>query len=249
MFKNMLRPFGIALSTVALTVSITGCADFLDEDYFSNSPETNVDAENDYYHVTGTAERDYTPTYGHVDYCEPDDLGRARCAFGELTADTRATAKERGRQDITADPAGWNNNAEVHIPALPQVSGSTDYNGWMFNRSHLLADSLGGDPTMNNMVTGTRTQNVGSVNNSGGMAYTETIARDYLDGTQGQDANACPLYYAATPNYSGDELLPRTVTVDIQSCDGDIDQRVVVDNTANGFGIDYLTGDWSATTD
>ena len=102
---------------------------------------------------------------------------------------------------------------------------------------------------MNNMVTGTRTQNVGSVNNSGGMAYTETIARDYLDGAQGQDANACPLYYVATANYSGNELLPRTVTVDIQSCDKSIDQRVVVDNTANGFDIDYLTGDWSATTD
>lgn len=249
MTKSILRPFGIALSTIALAVSITSCADFLEGDYLSHASETTVDAENDYYHVTGTAKRDYTPMHGHVDYCEPDHLNRARCAFGELTAQTRQEAQQRGRQDITGDPAGWNNNAEVHIPALPQVSGSTDYNGWLFNRSHLLADSLGGDPTMNNMVTGTRTQNVGSVNNSGGMAYTETIARDYLDGAQGQDANACPLYYAATANYSGNELLPRTVTVDIQSCDKSIDQRVVVDNTANGFDIDYLTGDWSTKTD
>lgn len=242
MLKNTLRSLMVAVSALTLAASITSCADFLDEEHFSASPHTSVDSESDYYHITGSAKRDYTPMYGHVNYCEPDDLGRARCAFGELTAQTRQKAQERGRQDITSNPAGWNGNAEIHIPALPQVPGSTDYNGWMFNRSHLLADSLGGDPTMNNMVTGTRTQNVGSVNNSGGMAYTETIARDYLDGAQGQDANACPLYYAATPNYSGDELLPRTVTVDIQSCDKGIDQRVVVDNTANGFDINYAIG-------
>ena len=242
MTKNTFRRTLIAASMVTLATAVTSCADLLDGDYLATDTKTTIDVNNDYYRVTGSAQRDYTPMYGHVDYCEPDELGRARCAVGELTAQTRQKAQARGRQNITGDPVGWNGNAEVHIPALPQVPGSTDYNGWMFNRSHLLADSLGGDPTMNNMVTGTRTQNVGSVNNSGGMAYTEAIARDYLDGVQGQDANACPLYYAATPNYSGDELLPRTVTIDIQSCDKDIDQRVIVDNTANGFDINHAIG-------
>ena len=107
----------------------------------------------------------------------------------------------------------------------------------MWNRSHLLADSLGGDPIAVNLVTGTRTQNVGSTQ-IGGMAHTEELAREYLDT---HDGNACPLYYAAMPNYVGAEAVPRTVTVDIQSCDKSIDERVEVANTANGWTIDYST--------
>lgn len=201
-----------------------------------------ADQTGDYFHVSGSAQREYQTTPGNTGYCEPDELGRARCAFGELTADTRTAAKDRGRQSISVNPAGWGHNAEVTIPALSDVAGSTEYHGWMFNRSHLLADSLGGTPTANNLVTGTRGQNVGSTGNTGGMAYAEVKARDYLDGKTGTDAASCPLYYAATPQYTGTELLPRTVTVDMQSCDNSIDERVVVDNTANGFNIDYATG-------
>ncbi|MGP9760876.1 DNA/RNA non-specific endonuclease [Corynebacterium sp. AOP12-C2-36] len=207
-----------------------------------DSVAATVDQGNDYYTVTGTAQRDFSTIPGSVEYCEPDALSRAMCAYGELTSDTRAAAKERGRQSINVDPVGWGHNDEVDIPALDGVTGSQHYHGWMYNRSHLLADSLGGSPEQVNLVTGTRGQNVGSVGNSGGMAYTETIARDYLDGNTGADANACPLYYAASPNYTGSELLPRTVTVDIQSCDQSIDQRVTVDNTAAGHTIDYTTG-------
>lgn len=71
----------------------------------------------------------------------------------------------------------------------------------------------------------------------GGMAYTETLARDWLDAHP--DGT---IVYMATPNYQGDELLPRTVTVDIRTSDGAIDQHVTVYNTADGYGIDYLHG-------
>lgn len=253
--RNSLAALTLATATA---LSLSAC----NEDWTSTTPNQDngsssqgqagdtgvagvVDQDNDYYRVVGTAVRDYQTTPGNTGYCEPDELARARCAFGELTADTREAAKDRGRQDITVDPAGWTSNSKVSIPALAGVAGSTDYNGWMYNRSHLLADSLGGTPTTNNLVTGTRTQNVGSADNGGGMAYTETIARDYLDSAV---ADTCPLYYAATPNYERDELLPRTVTVDIQSCDQTIDQRVIVDNTANGHALNYATGDYVDTS-
>lgn len=253
--RNSLAALTLATATA---LSLSAC----NEDWTSTTPNQDngsssqsqagdtgvagvVDQDNDYYRVIGSAVRDYQTTPGNTGYCEPDELARARCAFGELTADTREAAKDRGRQDITVDPAGWTSNSKVSIPALAGVAGSTDYNGWMYNRSHLLADSLGGTPTANNLVTGTRTQNVGSVENSGGMAYTETIARDYLDSGA---ADTCPLYYAATPHYEGDELLPRTVTVDIQSCDLTIDQRVIVDNTANGHALNYATGAYVDTS-
>ena len=239
------------LGAAVVTFSLSACdSDEIDrliegvtEPTSSSAPVAGDAGDEDYFTVTGPAVRDYEATSGNISYCEADDLGRATCAYGELTADTRTEAQARGRQPINVDPAGWpEDNAKVSIPALDGVEGSREYNGWMWNRSHLLADSIGGEPTEENLVTGTRTQNVGSAKNSGGMAYTETIARDYLDSSA---ANDCPLYYAATPNYEGDELIPRTVTVDIQSCDKSIDQRVEVDNTANGFAIDYNTGSYS----
>lgn len=236
----------IGAATVALTLSacdsdeINRILEEASEPSSSSAPAADVQQDEDYFTVTGTAVREYDATAGEVDYCDADSLGRATCAYGELTADTRTEAQARGRQPLNVDPAGWpSDNEKVHIPALDGVEDSKDYNGWMWNRSHLLGDSIGGDPIEENLVAGTRPQNVGSAKNSGGMAYTETIARDYLDSSS---ANECPLYYAATPNYEGDEMIPRTVTVDIQSCDKSIDERVEVANTANGFTIDYTDG-------
>ena len=199
----------------------------------------------DYYSVVGIAVLDHQPSAdGIVEYCPLDQLGRTVCAYGNLTSSQRYEASQRDRQDVGVDPSGWTGgNDEVTIPALSGVEGSKDYNGWFWNRSHLVADSLGGDAIAENLVTGTRTQNVGSTQVggqfSGGMAYTELIARDYLDRN---DGDACPLYYAATANYTGDQLIPSTVTVDVYSCDETINERVVVSNTANGFAVDYMTG-------
>lgn len=203
---------------------------------------TRVPVAGDYYRIVGVARREHRPAVaGRVEYCPLDQFGRAACAFGELTGAQRRAAKMTGRQEIEVEPAGWPRaNPEVEIPALAGVRGSRAYRGRFYNRSHLVADSVGGDAARHNLVTGTRTQNVGSVNNSGGMAFTETIARGYLDRTV--RADACPLYYAAAPVYLGDEPLPRLVVVDVQSCDKAIDLRVEVVNAAQGWAIDYATG-------
>lgn len=204
------------------------------------SAQTPAVMSGDYYTVTGKAVTNRGTTKGTVTYCDPDELGRAQCAYGQLTHDMRVAAKARGRQEITVNPAGWpKRNPKVTIPANSQP-GSKAYSGYLWNRSHLLADSLGGDAVATNLVTGTRTQNVGSTQtdgeSSGGMAYTERIARNYL---ASDHANACPLYYAATAHYFGNELAPRTVTIDMQSCDKSIDMQVTVYNTAESFQIDY----------
>lgn len=104
----------------------------------------------------------------------------------------------------------------------------------------MVADSLGGDPIKENLVTGTRTQNVGlSKDHTGGMAYAETKARDYLDNP---DNAQCPLYYAVTPNYQNSELIPRTVSIDMESCDQSLSEHITVFNTANGWMINYYNG-------
>lgn len=189
-------------------------------------------AAKEYYTVIGKAQVEFNSKPGEIVLCPLDELERAQCAFAKLTQENRKEAQARGRQSISVDPAGWpRNNRQVQIE---------NYRGWFWNRSHMIADSLGGPATKDNLVTGTRTQNVGASNaHRGGMAYTETIARDYLDSPR---AKNCPLYYAVVPNYTKDELIPRTVTVDMQSCDESISQRVIVDNSARGWGINYNTG-------
>ena len=269
--SRLSRLVAAAAASLVLVGALSGCSlveEFLEYELdapSSSSPSSGQPAEQpatdqplvaptdtaftaDYYSVVGIAVLDYRPSAdGVVEYCPLDQLGRAVCAYGNLTSSQRQAASDAGRQDVNVDPSGWpqgaDANTEVTIPALPGVEGSRDYKGWFWNRSHLVADSLGGDAIAENLVTGTRTQNVGSTQVggqfSGGMAYTELLARDYLDRN---DGDACPLYYAATANYDGEQLIPSTVTVDVYSCDETINERVVVSNTANGFAIDYVTG-------
>ncbi|MDA3146519.1 DNA/RNA non-specific endonuclease [Leucobacter sp. UCMA 4100] len=196
----------------------------------------------DYVTEIGPAERSYDPlTPGVVEYCPLDRLTRPGCAFADLTLSQRRFAQEEGRLPIQVDPPGWQGNREVAILALESVEGSRDYRGWFWNRSHLIADSLGGSAGPENLISGTRMQNVGSTQ-TGGMSYTETIARSWLDS---QTDDSCPLYYAATPQYIGDELVPRSVKVDMRSCDGTIDIGLTVLNIANGYAIDYSTGEFT----
>lgn len=189
----------------------------------------------DYYTVDGSA--DFTgaaiPEPGVIVYGTPDMLGRSTRAVGNITKALRDGGSDRER-DMPDDITGWPD----HNPKVSIDLGDGDaYHGYLFNRSHLIAKSLGGEDIPENMVTGTRTQNVGRNQPPGGMAYTETLARDWLDAHP--DGT---VLYMATPNYTGDELLPRTVTVDIRTSDGAIDQHVTVYNTADGYGIDYLHG-------
>ncbi|WP_217132363.1 DNA/RNA non-specific endonuclease [Leucobacter chinensis] len=209
----------------------------------SGSVAKNSDLKEDYVTDLRASERHYEPVKdGVVEYCPLDSLSRPVCAYAELTSSLRETARSRERLPIVGDPPGWQGNREVVIPGLEDVDGSRDYRGWFWNRSHLIADSLGGSAGPENLVTGTRMQKVGSTQ-TGGMAFTETIAREWLD--QQQD-DSCPLYYAATPEYVGEELVPRSVRVDMRSCDGAVDMGVTVLNTANGYGINYSTGEFTA---
>ena len=191
----------------------------------------------DYYRVIGvsTTAREGKPA--GITYGELDELGRSVGVSGWITGAMRAEARERGRSDADLpDPTGWpDENNEVEIMGAP---GRRDYHGWFWNRSHLIADSLGGEPTRENLIAGTRTENVGDNATPGGMAYAETLARDWLDAhPEGS------LWYAASPVYIGDELIPRAVIVDIKTDDDTIDEKIVVYNTAYGWSIDYATGE------
>lgn len=213
----------------------------------SSSSEWSFDNYPDYYNIIGISNIDPStfPEKGSIIYSDLDHLGRTQEVKGTLTPQNVInSAKEkplrydgsnldvdfRGKND---NPSGWPKNKKVSIAWLYGKS----YHGYMWNRSHLIADSLGGDAIAQNAITGTRTQNVGGQDQKGGMRYIEIKVTDYLknnpDGI---------VYYSALPIYTADELIPRKVIVRAKSEDGQIDEEVETFNYANGWVIDYNTG-------
>ena len=116
-----------------------------------------------------------------------------------------------------------------------------NYRGYIFNKSHLLAYSLGGSMDTENVIWGTRAQNVGtnSQKSPGGMAYPETKVREYLK----RHKNDC-VCYVATPVYKGRELVPRGVKVMYAAIKKpkNFHGNLWIFNAQNGVHIDYMTG-------
>lgn len=192
-----------------------------------------------YYLVVGPAHFVLMPSIGTVQYTPLDWLGRAGKASACINADLSAYGTNRERKDMqNVEPSGWGYNEEADIE-LP--TGGV-YHGYFWNRSHLLAKSLGGDEVEENLVCGTRMQNVGTNLNGteGGMAYCEALVRNWLErNPEGY------VLYDATPVYQANELVCRNVVVNIYASDGSIDQEVVVFNAAKGYDIDYATGQFA----
>lgn len=191
----------------------------------------------DYYLVTGTSGIDTStfPTTGTISYGGLDSLGRTSEVKGSLTYtdNVQPSYSYRGTFGADDNPSGWKTNEKV---AIKWKNGKV-YHGYFWNRSHLIADSLGGEATKQNAITGTRTQNVGGTNQNGGMRYPEKKAQKWIE--KHHDG---VLYYSATPVYKGNELVPRSVVVKMLSSDDSIDESVTVYNTANGYVINYATG-------
>lgn len=199
----------------------------------------NIETYPDYYAVVGASDIDTNsfPEVGSIRYGELDHLGRTTEAKGSLTFENVA-ASYGVRQHFSkdADPSGWGIQEKIKIP----YSNGKQYKGYFWNRSHLIGDALGGDAIRQNVITGTRTQNVGE--GSGGMRYSEAKAQKWLE-----ENHEGVLYYGAKPIYEGNELVPRYVEVSMKSSDGSIDEKVIVFNTANGFEINYADGSFKAS--
>lgn len=121
----------------------------------------------------------------------------------------------------------------------------SNYRGFLYNKSHLLAWSLGGSMDSVNVILGTRAQNVGHNNqkNPGGMAYPETKVREFLKINPKE-----VVFYKAIPIYSGNELVPRGVHVLAQSVNNPklLNLNVWVFNTQAGVSVNYLNGSFNS---
>lgn len=221
-----------------LMLIITTCAAFTyTADAASNTPSKykwSEKAAPNYVVKIGKAKVSGKPGKGIIRYSKLDKYGRTRRAVGNITY--KMVKDSAGwRQDFEegSDPSGWGGNRIVRI----KLYNGKYYKGFLWNRSHLIADSLGGRAFRRNLITGTRMQNVGANDGRGGMAYTERKVVDYL-----YLHHKASVYYSANPVYQDKELVPRSVIVDIKSSDGKLNERVIVYNAAKGFKINYKKG-------
>lgn len=193
----------------------------------------------DMYEVLGEAEideRKFSTTYSY----SHDDLDRTTTAYGLVNY--KAVMDSKGwRADFepNSEPSGWykgkeSNNKKVSV----KLPTGKIYNGYFYNRSHLIADSLGGRSYKYNVITGTRQQNVGN-NGNGGMQYIEKKVVDYVEKTKNN------VYYSVEPYYEGNELVPRYVIVNAKSDDDVINEKVKVFNNASGYEINYSDGSFT----
>ena len=207
----------------------------------SNSTGSDYDESKfpDMYEVLGEAEIDeskFSTTYSY----SHDDLDRTTTAYGLVNY--KAVMDSKGwRADFepNSEPSGWykgkeSNNKKVSV----KLPTGKIYNGYFYNRSHLIADSLGGRSYKYNVVTGTRQQNVGN-NGNGGMQYIEKKVVDYVEKTKNN------VYYSVEPYYEGNELVPRYIIVNAKSDDGVINEKVKVFNNASGYEINYSDGSFT----
>lgn len=201
--------------------------------------EWNIVDYPDYWKSLGKSDIDFNQfpvNAGEYKYAKLDELGRTGTAYGVITLEkVRESAGWRQSWKGDVDPSGFKgNNKKVKFKSS-KTKGKF-YEADFYNRSHLIADSLGGDSIKRNVVTGTRMQNVGKNNKKGGMQYIEMKVLNYVKRT-GKN-----VYYKAEPVYKENELVPRYVIVNAKSEDGKINEKVLVFNTAEGYTIDYNTG-------
>ncbi|MBA2795111.1 DNA/RNA non-specific endonuclease [Streptococcus porcinus] len=233
----------IALATTGKT-AITNTSKVANR-YLPEVLSWTLESAPDYYKILGESEilESSFPSKGQIVYDGLDSLGRTLAARGTLTFNNVLGSyriRKNFKRNKSETLSGWLGNKNGDVYVIKGLAGDS-YKGYFWNKSHLIADSLGGDALRVNAITGTRTQNVGRRSGNGGMRYTEIKAQKWLEAHP--DGH---LYYEALPIYQGSELIPRAVIVSVLSSDSAINEKVIVYNTANGYTIDYNTGRFTA---
>lgn len=198
----------------------------------------NAGENRNYYFEAGKArlQDDNDLQNGQLDF-KLDSYGRSSTARGKLTYQMFEKSKGK-RQGEPLDPPYWPKNfkTEIHYSLTNRT-----YHGYMYNRSHSIADSLGGEATYMseaNFTTGTRPQNVG-VNQKGGMRYAEEMVENYWKEHAGTNEI---VHYQVEPMYKNNEVIPRGSIIDVKSSDNILNKRIVVINDVEGMKINYETG-------
>ena len=186
--------------------------------------------DNTLFYTTGKAHVDKQLAPQQVQYGELDKLGRTTGVWAVITSDMfeHSLGGEDYPREYKNDPSGWVN-----------TSNKDNYKDGFYHRTQLLGDALGGRLFEENIITGVSSlqDEAHDDKDPGGMHYVVNLVQDYF-----LNGGTTHVYYSAVPNYVKDELIPRTITVNIKSGDGKLDQQIIVDNITPGYTIDYKTG-------
>lgn len=159
-----------------------------------------------------------------------------------------SSVRERPQFDSTLKIAGEFSDNRFNI-FTRQWSGTVrnnkieqlnDYRGYLYNKSHLLTWSLGGNMKAHNLVLGTRAQNVGTNKANGGMGYPEGIVRNAIYNNKN-----LKVFYHAKPIYQDKEIIPRGVRVRAYSLNDSgrsVNLDVWIFNYQDGVSINYNNG-------
>lgn len=151
-------------------------------------------------------------TKHYFTYGGQDIYGRATTAIATVTKDDLVSSETRKGIELP-NPKGWVGRSK----------------GGIYDRSHLIAYTLGGKNDLDNLVTGTVSFNQKY------MTQVEGDVRDYIK------SSGHSVLYRVTPYYRGDEIVP--IGVLMEATDGSSFKRNrFVYNVQDGFTIDYKTG-------
>jgi DNA-entry nuclease len=203
--------------------------------------DSSAGPTSNYYYKNGTANMSNfgTLSNGQTSF-DGDSQGRTGIAKAVLTYD-EFKASIGSRQGTPLKPPFYPHNVKVAISF--SMTGKT-YHGYLWNKSHSIADSLLGTlsyTSQYNFTAGTRSQNVGADQN-GGMRAAEEIAENYW---KAHPNTSETISYMTAPIYKGNEKIPRGSIVDEKSSDGKINVELVIINSAEGYAIDYNTGTYT----
>ena len=162
-------------------------------------------------------------TMPFVLFSDLDELGRAGPAYACLGPETLPTDVRGPIGNV--NPSGWQST---------NYEGTVE-GGSLYNRSHLIGYLLCGDNgTLQNLITGTRNLNAGS------MVIVESAVEMYIQETDHH------VLYRVTPFYHGVDLVPFGVQMEALSMETDSDGiccNLFLYNVQPGIEIDYATGE------
>ncbi|ANZ60564.1 DNA/RNA non-specific endonuclease [Secundilactobacillus paracollinoides] len=205
----------------------------------SAGPTQNYYWDNGRAHITG-----FSGMKAGSYHFSADSQGRSATAKAVLTY-SEYKASQGSRQGDPLEPPAWPSSNPI-VAINFSLTGRT-YHGYLYNRSHSIADSLLGAKSYTsayNFTTGTRPQNVGA-DQDGGMRAAEETAEGYW---QDHPNSSQTIDYETTPLYQGSETMPRGSIVDIKSSDNVINKEFVVINSVEGIKVNYNTGSTNAKT-
>lgn len=185
-----------------------------------------------------------------------DSLGRA--TYGHIRLKYSDKPQDGRESKINVDPVGWHNYRFKYEDEHGKVKKA-----YLMNRGHLIGYQFSGlNSEIKNLVPMTRYLNAGTMadsktdtNNPNGMLYYENALVKWLKNNPNMY-----LDYCVVANYTGNELIPRTVTLywtsfdengtpygvelseeGLATSDGNV-SSVTLQNVSKNANINYLDG-------